>query len=413
MPTTLPLGCDSAGLWDAGAVETLELELGQPASGGGNVARLPDGRVAFVRHGAEGERVRVRLTEERARFVRADVVEVLVASPHRVMPPCAFSGAGGCGGCDYQHLDLAYQREVKAALLVEQLDRLANLEAEVVVEPAARPGLANRSRVRFQADGQGRLAMRASRSHDLVAVERCALAVEAIDALGLGQQRWPVGCEVEAVALEGSAVSLVAEADEDAELPEIAGLTNLQRTQVAGTPFEVDPEGFWQVHREAPELLTAAVLEAAGELAGARVLDLYCGAGLFTVAIAARTGAEGSVVGIESARRSVNAARRNLKDFPWARVELSRVDAAALRRYGEGAQIAVLDPPRAGAGAKVLEALSSTTTLERIVSVSCDAATFARDLRTLLDLGWKLDGLAAFDLFEFTEHSEQVALLTR
>lgn len=395
-------------------METFDLVLGAPSAGGSNVARLPDGRVAFVRHGAEGERVRAVLTEARARFVRADVLEVLEASPHRVEPPCPHAGPGACGGCDYQHLELGYQREVKARLLAEQLGHLARLELDLEVRAAPRAGAGNRTRVRFAVDDQGRTAMRASRSHGLVEVDQCMLAVPAITALGLPARAWPPGAEIEAVALEGSpAPSLVVDADDNDELGEVPGLASTQRTTVHGLGFEVDPEGFWQVHRDAPEVLTDAVLAGLALEAGDAVLDLYCGAGLFTAAVARAVGTAGSVVGIEGARRSVTMARRNLAPYPWASVELAKVDPSSVARHGQHSTAAVLDPPRAGAGAKVLTALDELPQLERLVSVSCDAATFARDLGILLGLGWTLEGLAAFDLFEFTEHAEQVAVLTR
>ncbi len=116
------------------AGERFEVEVGAVAHGGHFVARH-EGRVVFVRHALPGERVTVEITEDSGRFLRGDAVEIHEASPARVTPPCPFAGPGACGGCDFQHVDLAEQRLLKAAVVREQLSRLAGLDREVVVEP--------------------------------------------------------------------------------------------------------------------------------------------------------------------------------------------------------------------------------------------------------------------------------------
>ena len=142
-----------------------------------------DGRVLFVRHGLPGERVRARITEGGPgdRFLRADAVSVLEASPHRIAPRCAAAGPGGCGGCDFQHVATAHQRELKAAVVAEQLQRLAGIEREVVVEPLDdADGLRYRTRVEF-AVVEGRIGLRRHRSHDVVEVDGCPIAVPDVD----------------------------------------------------------------------------------------------------------------------------------------------------------------------------------------------------------------------------------------
>ena len=116
----------------------LELRIGPVAHGGHMVARTPEGQVVFVRHALPDERVVVEITES-GKFLRGDAVEVLEASPHRVPAPCPYAGPGACGGCDFQHVDLPEQRRLKAAVVAEQLQRLAGLEREVVVEEVASP----------------------------------------------------------------------------------------------------------------------------------------------------------------------------------------------------------------------------------------------------------------------------------
>jgi tRNA/tmRNA/rRNA uracil-C5-methylase (TrmA/RlmC/RlmD family) len=404
----------------------VELTVGGPAAGGGFVAHLPDGRVVFVRHAVEGERVLAELTEEHATWARADAVQVLDPSPARVVPPCPHAGPGQCGGCDYQHVDLVAQRAIKSRRLSEQLRAIAQLELEVPVAAVAPSphGLGTRTRVRFAVDGEGHLAMRQNRRHDLVAVDRCRLAVAALDAIGLTERQLPAGAEVEAIALEGAVAPTVAVTTSPrargrdrrpsrTEVLDGEGLAPEQSTDVGGRHYDVAAGVFWQVHLEGPALLCDEVLDGLALGAGDRVLDLYCGAGLFTSAIAASVGSTGSVVGIDASDEAIRDARRNVADWPWARVVAGRVQAGAVREVVAGCTHAVLDPPRRGADRGALDVLSATPSLRRLVSVSCDPSTFARDLRVLLDAGWHLERVRAFDLFEMTEHVECVAVLER
>jgi tRNA/tmRNA/rRNA uracil-C5-methylase (TrmA/RlmC/RlmD family) len=404
-------------------MSNVELVLGGPAAGGGFVAHDDAGRVVFVRHGLPGERVIAELTEEHPTWARADAIEILEASELRVEPPCPYAGAGRCGGCDYQHVGIAEQRGFKRTLLAEQLHRVAKLDVDVDVEAVgAARGLGTRTRVRFGVTPDGDLAMRHHRSNELQAVDRCLLAVDRISELGLSGFDWPPGGDVEAAWLEGSpAPTVTIELDEDAQVDaeeitgrlERLGCAPEQVTAVAGQSYRVPMGVFWQVHELAAATLVDAVLAGLELSPGDRVLDLYCGAGLFTRAAALRVGPTGSVVGVEASRAATEGARVNLADLPWASAVASRVDARSIARHGKGATHAVFDPPRRGVDRGALAALDAVTSLRRIVSVSCDAATFARDLRMLLDAGWRLAGLRAFDLFEMTEHAETVAVLER
>ena len=161
---------------------------GDIAWGGGCVARAADGRVVFVRHALPGERVRAVITGETSSFLRADAVEVLEASPDRVPAPCRYSGPGGCGGCDWQHVALPAQRRLKERLVAEQLRRIAGIERRVVVEEV--PGRPRRTgaggrRVRFATDAAGRVGLRRHRSHDCVPVDTCLIATPGVDGSGV------------------------------------------------------------------------------------------------------------------------------------------------------------------------------------------------------------------------------------
>lgn len=420
--------------------QRFEVTVGPVAHGGFCVARH-EGQVIFVRHALPGERVVVTVTEGATgdRFLRADAVEVLAAAPGRVEPPCPLAGPGRCGGCDWQHADLATQRELKAAVVSEQLRRLAGIELAVVVEaapdlPGARPGLGWRSRVRFAVDERGRLGLRRHRSHQLEPVAACPLATEGVTGVGASGQRWPAGvAEVEVVAASGSSDRLVvlsptrrgatvdgvplagqvslATADGKGGVRRLRGRPSV-REVAAGHTWRVSGSGFWQVHPAAADTLVDAVLAGLEPSAGERALDLYSGVGLFAGALAERVGPTGQVVAVESEPGSVADAEHNLRRWPWARIEHARVDRWLAGRDAAGARVdlVVLDPPRSGAGRSTTAALAAMRP-RRVGYVACDPASLARDLGYLAAAGYRLRELRAFDLFPMTHHVECVAVL--
>jgi tRNA/tmRNA/rRNA uracil-C5-methylase (TrmA/RlmC/RlmD family) len=179
------------------------------------------------------------------------------------------------------------------------------------------------------------------------------------------------------------------------------------RVPVHHRRFEVEPGGFWQVHVAAPELLVDAVLAALAPQPGETCLDLYAGVGLFAAFLGEAVGPTGAVTAVEGAARAAADAARNTDDLPWVRVRTAAVTPAVLRP----ADLIVLDPPRAGAGLELTTALSRLRP-RAVAYVSCDAATLARDLHVLLEAGWSLESLRAWDLYPQTEHVELLAVLT-
>lgn len=408
----------------AHGLAALELEVGAPAAGGGFVARADDGRVVFVRHALTGERVRAVLTQQTASFLRADAVEVLRPSADRVEPPCPYAGPGRCGGCDYQHVAVARQRALKAELVAEQLRRVARvmLAPEVEPVPGAPTGLGWRTRVQLAVGPDGRPGLHRHRSRELEHVDRCLLATPDVDAVGAQRLEWPGAASVEVAAVPGQAVVHVAgrAGVRLPELPDGVGAVvegrpvrvphGLAHT-VLGRRFEVAAGGFWQVHTGAADTLARVVLDGLDPRPGERVLDLYAGAGLFAALLGERVGPDGAVLAVEQDARACADAARNVHDLPHVRVRTAPVTPALLRGAGaDGVDLVVLDPPRAGAGLAVSRALAQLTP-RRLAYVACDPASFARDLRVLLDAGWGVAGLRAFDLFPMTEHIELVAVL--
>jgi tRNA/tmRNA/rRNA uracil-C5-methylase (TrmA/RlmC/RlmD family) len=403
--------------------EELVLDVGAPAAGGACVARTEAGQVVFVRHTLPGERVRAVVTSRTSSFLRADAVEVLRASPDRVEEPCPFAKPGRCGGCDWQHVALPRQRELKAELVAEQLRRLAGLDLVPLVEEVAGApgGLRWRTRVSFAVDAQGRAGLHKHRSHALELVDRCLIATEGVEQVGVERLAWPGATQVEVAEAGGQRVLSVAAASRtEPDLPDVeAGVAVDGRPlrtphglvhEVLGRRYEVRTGGFWQVHVGAATVLAQAVLDGLDPQPGERAVDLYAGAGLFAALLGERVGPLGAVTAVESDARACADAARNTADLPHVKVRTAPVDPAQVRRLGSP-DLVVLDPPRSGAGLETTRALCGLRP-RRLVYVACDAASFARDLKVLLDAGWQMPSLRAFDLYPMTEHVELVAVLT-
>ena len=418
------------------AGQVVEVTASDVAHGGWCVARPPDGPVLFVRHALPGERVLARITEVTSRLARAEAVEILAASPDRVAPPCPHARPGGCGGCDWQHATLPAQRALKAAVIRQQLRRMAGLDREVTVEalPGDQDGLGWRTRVQFAVRDDGVAGLRAHRSHRVIDVGECLIAHPAITDLGLTGRRWPGEASVEALVAAGSgeravivspgrsAGTAAEQVSADAVLRR-AGPQNRRLTPVrgrgylgqhaAGRDWRVSAGSFWQVHPAAADTLTAAVLASLEPRPGEVALDLYCGAGLFAGALAPAVGPGGMVVGVEADDAAVRDARHNLREWSWARVHKGDVASVLTRGGLPPARLAVADPPRSGLAREVIDYLTAAQNgAGRLAYVSCDPATLARDIGLLTARGWTLDSLRAFDAFPMTHHVECVATLT-
>ncbi|WP_353387969.1 class I SAM-dependent RNA methyltransferase [Thermobispora bispora] len=404
----------------------IELKVEKVANGGWCVGRH-EGRVVFVRHALPGERVLAEVTEETARFLRADAVEILDPSPDRVTPPCPFSGPGRCGGCDWQHASLAAQRRLKAEVVSEQLRRLAGIDRAVEVEevPGASGGLGWRTRVRFAAGPDGRLGLRRHRSHEIEYVGSCPIAHPGVEEVGAEARRWPGADTVEVAVSSGGDRAVIIRPRRRVTVPEVDASVLLDQGRrgvrvLTGSPsltervgdreFRVTGSGFWQIHPGAPETLLRTVLELGRPAPGERALDLYCGAGLFAAGLGEAVGPEGSVLGIESDPQAVRDARWNLRDLPNTRIERGRVEEAL--GTAARADLVVADPPRTGLGRGVVERIAAHGA-SRIVYVSCDPATMSRDIAWLAPHGYELAELRAFDQYPMTHHVECVALLVR
>lgn len=384
--------------------DLVTVDITAVAHGGHCIGRV-DGQVVFVRHTLPGERVVARVTEIGAggKFLRADAVRVIEASADRVPPPCEY--AGTCGGCDWQHVALPAQRAMKSTILRELLARtvpaaiLDDLHIEEV--PGDVDGLRWRTRMRFHVNDDGHLGLLRHRTHEVVPVHDCLIAHDFTDALGRG---WAGAAQV--LCVRGTPALALPD-------PE-PGRTRVTEG-AAGRQWRVDATGFWQVHPGAADALSTCVDDFAAVLPGATALDLYSGVGLFAAGLAAGVGPGGRVVAVEGDERACRDARRNLHDLP--RVEIVNADVRRwLGRGGAGAavraDIAVLDPPRSGAGRDVVMGIARTG-VTHVVYVSCEPMTLARDLAYFAAEGLNPSRIRAFDCFPMTHHMETVVLLTR
>jgi tRNA/tmRNA/rRNA uracil-C5-methylase (TrmA/RlmC/RlmD family) len=311
---------------------------------------------------------------------------------------------------------------------MELLGQLAGVEQPVEVEAVTGDvdGLGWRTRLRVAVDRNGAVGFRRHRSHLLEHLDSCLVAHPTVADTGVLRSRWPGAAELEVVAGTTPGDALVAVTPRGRgtpHLPEIdAGLVaggKVRRAPgaihvtVRGRTYRVTAGVFWQAHIGAAEALLTAVLAAAGRIGpGSAAVDLYAGAGLFSVPLAAEVGRAGSVLAVERDPRACADARHNAAGLPNLRVERAEVTPELVASGIGRPVLVVLDPAREGAGVEVMRALAGHgPTLRRVVYVSCDPASFSRDIRALLDEGWRLGSLRAFDIFPMTEHVELVGAL--
>ena len=342
-------------------------------------------------------------------------------------PRCPYAGPGRCGGCDWQHVAVAAQRSLKASLVAEQLRRLAGIEHAVEVEevPGSPDGLGWRTRVRFGVDEGGRVGLHRHRSHELEPVDRCLIASAAVEAIGVEGHLWPEVEDLEVFASDESGESVLSLTSRRPRLRNLPALGTglVVNGRVAREPerlafkvlrrrYEVSSGVFWQVHPGAANALARAVLDGLDAQPGDRVADLFAGAGLFAGLVGDVVGATGSVLAVERDRWACADAARNTADQPHVQVLKAAVTPALVSERLGGLDLVVLDPSREGAGRAVMTSLVALQPgPRRIVYVACDPASFARDLRVVLDSGWTLRWLRAFDLFPMTEHVEIMAVV--
>lgn len=396
------------------------------------------GKAVMVANCAPGDTVEVSIGKTRRDYSVARLRKVIQAGPHRRIPPCPFLPR--CGGCDWQQIDYRGQLAAKARLIAAELNRALGLRldaADLVVPAPAEFGY--RSRLRLKVRDNGALGFFELGSNRLVEVDRCLLAGEDLDfdpartlAAALTNR-----CDEIEIVKAGPRQVLVAHLRGLAQPPDVeharkliasknslAGIVlrgGAQRVAIGEPTIKIDLEpglqllaeadAFSQVNQEQNPLLVASVMEQGAIQSAVSVLDLFCGAGNFSLP-AARRGAR--VLGVDADPVAVTAAERNatrlgLADARFAAMRAEQI-APFLSRAGYRPQTVILDPPRTGAR-ELMEPIIRLMP-GRIVYVSCDLPTLARDLRILVKNDYAITSVKVFDFFPNTHHAEMLVLLT-
>jgi tRNA/tmRNA/rRNA uracil-C5-methylase (TrmA/RlmC/RlmD family) len=394
----------------------LTLTTGPPANGGSCVARH-EGRVVFVRYALPGETVRVRVVGDHGSYWHADVVEVIEPSVDRVDPLCPIAGVDGAGCCDLAFAEPDAARRLKGAVVANQLARLGGYhwhdDGEAAAEPVGEGAATGwRTRVRLDTSGDGRAGFHRYHSSELVTDLNCAqLPTGMLD--GLHDWVWPPGAQLH-VALDDNGDRHVVQSG-----PRTGRKTSTQVVEgryeavqrIGERIWRVPVTAFWQAHRDAARVYSELVGGWAQLSAGMTAWDLYGGAGVFAAVLAEAVGDTGKVVTVDTSRGASRSARAALADLGWVSVVTDSVRRALIAQR-ERADVAVLDPPRSGAGREVIDLLAAAE-VPRVVHIGCEAASFARDVGLYLGHGYGVEDLRVFDSFPLTHHVECVAVLTR
>ncbi len=379
--------------------DRITVEIGPIAHGGHFIARHK-GQVIFVRYGITGEEAIVEITSTSSKLARGDAIEILKASEDRVVPPCKYAVPGGCGGCDFQHIEISAQLELKRSVIREQFSRLGRIEIDLDVLPVEPTnGLHWRTRMDFAISKNGKPGLYSARSKEVTEIDKCLIAVEAINDPAMFARNWKGEDRLE-VAVSSSGEKNVSRGGRS-----ISGPTQLHEV-VGEHTYEISPTSFWQSHSSAPQTLTKLVMDLMALRPGDQVCDLYGGVGLFTAPMAEDVGDIGKVHLIESSHRATQDALKIFEKKKNVVVHSGRVEQKLplINRV----DVILLDPPRTGAGEMVIKQMLAKKP-RTIVYVSCDPASMARDARALEEGGYHLNHIVGFDLFPMTQHVECVA----
>lgn len=400
----------------------LDLTLTTMSNGADAIGRH-EGKAIFVPFAIPNETVRVEIVEDKPTFARAKLIEVIAPSPDRATPVCKHFGV--CGGCHWQHINYEAQLKWKKQVVIDQLKRIGGIASPPVADTIPSPSpLHYRNHVQFSQTEDGKLGFVAKMTNFIVPIDECHIAhpdimslfnqldIEKLDIDRIGvrvtsddamivfesESGEPPDVEID---LEAS----VASVDKDGNVFTMIGSDHLIET-INGRDFEVSASSFFQVNAKQAENLVRVALDALDVQDGDTVLDLYCGVGLFTAFIASTAK---RVIGVESYAPAVRDAEVNLDEFNNVELYEAPVEMAMDHLVKESVQRVILDPPRAGCDKRVLDALIKIAP-QRIVYVSCDPATLARDAKRLISGGYHLVSAQPLDMFPQTHHIETVAI---
>ncbi|MCC6236978.1 MAG: class I SAM-dependent RNA methyltransferase [Dehalococcoidia bacterium] len=393
----------------------ITLELTGFAHGGYALGRAPDGRIVFASYGVPGERVVAEITAEAPSYIEATVVQVLEASPHRVTARCQYFGPGygqQCGGCQLQHIEYGEQVRLKTEVVRDQLRRIGKFEdAPVLPMLGQERPWEYRNHMRFTVRRDGDVGFMQRGTHRFLKIELCPIALPQVNRALAGVQGRTFGTRQLSVR--------VGEHTEDELIqPTLQWRPGRTRRVRSGQPFlreellgqryRVSASAFFQVNTRQAEVLVAYALDRLLERQPNVVVDAYSGVGTFAALVAPHVD---RVITIEAQTAAGDDAEVNLGQLRNVTRTVGDV-ARVLPGMDPSPDALVIDPPRAGVERAVLHAIIESTT-RRVVYVSCEPATLARDLRILVDAGFALLEVQPVDMFPQTQHIECVAVLDR
>ena len=408
--------------------QVIDVGLTAMAHGGSALGRH-EGRVIFVPYAIPGETVRVEILETHKRWARARLLEILEPSPYRVEPPCPYFGPDHCGGCHFQHIAYEAQAEFKHQVVVDQLARVGGLHNANVQEiiGAAEPW-GYRNHAQFSVTAEGQLGFLTANTQHVIPVEECLILEPYLDDLWAAlDMKWPQlhRLSLRCGAATGDLMAIFEldhyeDFDIEVDFPvscvivladgeSVVLMGNGYLTErVAERDYRISAGSFFQVNSAGAEALVQLVHDYLLPTKNDALVDLYCGVGLFCLALADQVG---HVLGVEADPSAIADFRHNAQGMDH--VELAEGKAhAILRHLDEKVDLLVLDPPRSGAGKEVVNEIARLGP-RRLTYVSCDPATLARDARHLIDCGYSLQEVQPIDLFPQTYHVESVANFVR
>lgn len=386
----------------------LTLTTGPAANGGSCVARH-DGRVVFVRYALPGETVRVRVTDERGSYWHAEVIEVIEASADRVPSLCGIAGVDGSGCCDMAFVEPAALRTLKGDVVGNQLQRLGKFEWSGSAQAVGTVGSTGwRTRVRLEVGADGKPGFHRYHSAELVTDLRCGQLPDGMLA-ELPEDGMRIGDQVHVVIDDDGGRHVVCGGPQRRTRAVEGEYETVQR--VGRRTWQLPATAFWQAHRDAAGHYSALVADWAAAAPGQTAWDLYGGAGVFASVLADAVGESGTVLSVDTSRSASRAGRTALADQPQVEFVTESV-RRALGQQRTAADVAVLDPPRTGAGREIIDTIAAAG-VGRVVHIGCEAAAFARDIGLYRGHGYQVERLTVFDAFPLTHHVECVALLTR